>query len=210
MPLSRAGGSVGDRGVAAKGGHNPRAGGDPTNRVIESVGHVEIPGGIDGDAERFVEARGGAGAIGEALGAGDAGDGADIAPREEADRGVEGIGNVDVARTVHRHAGGIVERRAQVRVPVGVSGDRGRAGDGRHCPRRSDLANGLRRPELGDVKIARAVQRQAHRIGKARSRAGAVHGAVLFPARPARVLDVSVPAPLEILRMVLPLPVSAT
>ena len=77
------------------------------------------------------------------------------------------IGDVEVARPVHRHAIGIVETRLSCRAAVPAEPSLSRARNGGDRPGGIDLANAMV-CEIGDVEVACAIHR--HVIGQVETR----------------------------------------
>ena len=82
---------------------------------------------------------------------------------------VRGVGDVEVARRVHRHAAGVPEQRAGRRAAVPAVAPDVRARDRRDHARRVHLAHAVVRA-VGDVKVARRVHRHTARESESRPR----------------------------------------
>ena len=92
-----------------------------------------------------------------------------------ADPVVVRIGDVEVARLVHRHVIGVVELGRGGLTPVSAKAFRSRPRDGGARPRGVHLADPVVF-RIGDVEVARPVHRQANRQVEQRSRSDAREG----------------------------------
>ncbi|MNS29471.1 hypothetical protein D3C72_614720 [compost metagenome] len=148
----RAVGQAGEA-VAGQGGHHA-GGGHLAHALVGAVRHDQLASGVHGDAVGRVEERGGAGAVGVAVAAGDRAD--DARGRDLADAVVGALGDVEVARGIHRQGARVVELGDRAGA-VGGAG-RARAGQG---------GGGAVRGDLADAVVARV---------RHVDRAGGVHG----------------------------------
>src|SRR5581483_8953788 len=147
---------------------------DLADAVVVRVRHVHVAAAVDGDAERAVEAGLVAIAVGVTALAG-AGQGGDTARgRHFANAVVFGIGHVDVAVLVHRHAGQPAELGVE-RLAVGKAVLPG-AGQRAHLTLRADLAQ-QEVAVVGHVDVAVLVHRYPVRLGETGRARRAVVGA---------------------------------
>ena len=138
--------------------------GDLANRAVGGVGDVDIARRVDCQVQRRSEARGGPGGIGRAPRArrtGKRGDGA--RRRDLADGAVAGVGDVEVAVLVARHAGGIEEPRGSSGTIDGAGTDR--AGEDRESGARlrglggdGDAGSGKQRQTQAEARDLRSKQ----------------------------------------------------
>ena len=152
--------------------------------MVVRIRHIDIARAVHRHAVGKIKPRGAARAIGAATAAGQTGQrGHHASGRDLADRVVVGVGHIDVARRVHRHAGGNIEPRGAAGA-IGAAMLPGQSGQRGHHAGRRDLADrvvtGVRH-----IDVAGAVHRHANGIIKPRGAAGAIGAATAPPNRPA-------------------------
>ena len=158
-------GAAGHGGDHAFGGHFADA-------VIAGVGDVEVAGVVAGEAARLIKLRGRAGAVGRTEAA--AGEGGHLAVDHAAQAAAEAFEDHEFgAGRIHPDARGIIQARAQ-RLAVATGEARvARAGDGGDGAVGRDLADALILI-IGDINIARSVERHAAREVELRAGGGAI------------------------------------
>ena len=153
---------------ARNGGDRPR-GIDLANAVVVLIGDVEVARPVhrhaSGQEERRLDRRAAVSAEASLFRARDGGDRPGAI--DPADAVVVSIGDIEVARPVHRHAIGIVETRLSCRAAIPAEPLLSRARNGGDRPGGIHLADAVV-VGIGDVEVACAVHR--HAIGQVETR----------------------------------------
>ena len=160
---------------------HPAAGVDPAQRMVAGIGHPQAAVGGERQRGGRVESGLRAGPVGKAARGPGQGTHAPVG-FDHADAVVPGVGHVDPAQRVHRHAHRCAPAREHRR-PV-AQARRAIAGQGSDLALRRDAADGMV-AAVGDIQRAMAVDRQAGRGMEARGRAASV-GQAFGRAREAR------------------------
>jgi hypothetical protein len=147
---------------------------DFSNRRVLRIRHIDTAGSINGNAGGAVEKGGGIGETGDAVGAGERGDGGAI---ERTQGVIVGVGYGEERGRCKGDSGRAIKAGINESSSVGTALGPGESGQGSHDSGRCDLAKGVI-AGIGDKKCTRGVDTEIGGAAKTRVGAGGVDCAV--------------------------------